>query len=283
MAENIVDAKQRYNVFDDPPETAPTAWQWVGGSGDNPARALVNLGTIVNPDNYSAGNLRHARPFICNGLDIFVFPGGTEGFTASGEAELGIHKYIGDNAADAVVIHKEEGRIEMTGTFAGNRSVANMVALRDLLMGQSFDPGLILVIPGVFPKEQFVAAERWEFTHADDDRSHSIGYTLTFLRVGVSHRAPDPHGTAPKPNPTTKIVTKKKPTNKAGQGGGGGGGKMITAAADGAQTFRQISALVYGDVDQWQRLVAQNLEIVDGIAAYQIPTLRLPIGTLVAY
>src|SRR5215467_3760947 len=156
-----------------------SAQRWKPNRGMDPARYLVFPGSVLAPGRHSPGNLRHARPYLVNGRTMFIFPIGVEGFRRSGQAILCLRHYIGDNAADGVTVHYEEGRITLNGTFPGLTAQQNMVELLSLLRTKTTGNGLVLYAPGVFNKEQFCLPESWDFTHSEDDRTHSIDYTLT--------------------------------------------------------------------------------------------------------
>jgi hypothetical protein len=246
---------------------------------------LSILGSVKRDGNVikiGAGNLQNVRPYIVSGNALFVFPVGVEGFTRAGTATIGQHKYIGDNAVDGVTTHFEEARITLIGTFPGLTSQDNMVDCINILRSQHPENGLVVYAPGVFDKEQFALADSWEFTHDESDRTHSINYTITFLRIGEGRTVSDPHGSAPVENPSTRKITKGKPTK-------------VFVVKDGFQTFRAIAKKVYGNSDKWNQLVELNagqladwqrgnaLNAMYNLPTYQLPTYRWPIGTQFRY
>jgi hypothetical protein len=258
---------------------------WRPGTGQDPAKYLVDPGTVRLQEGQvkaSPGSLRHGRPCLMNGNHLFVFPVGVEGFTRSGTATLGLHRYIGDNSVDGITVHYEEGRIELRGTFPGLTAQDTMVDCINVLRSPSPDPGLVLFAPGVFEQEQYVLPETWNFDHAEDDRTHSITYSITFVRIGEGGKVSDKHGAPPPPNPGTKTKPKGKPS-------------QIFTIKDGARTLRQVAASVYGNQDLWQRLVDLNAgQLADwqrgnalndayNLPTYQLPTFRWPIGTQFRY
>lgn len=81
--------------------------------GIDTAKYLINPGYVRSPTKTDAGDLMHVRPFLYNGSMLFIFPVGVEEFRASGDAQLGLYHYIGDNAVDGVVVHAEEGRLHL--------------------------------------------------------------------------------------------------------------------------------------------------------------------------
>jgi hypothetical protein len=250
---------------------------WKPQRGMDPAAYLVDPGRVTAPGRHSAGNLRHARPYLVNGNTIFVFPVGTEGFRRSGQATLGLHRYIGDNADDGVTIHLEEARIELTGTFPGTTAQDNMVNCVNILRTPAPDPGLTLYAPGVFEKEAYVLPETWDFSHDPDDRTHSIAYTISLVRIGEGRKVKDLPGRPPPPQPLRKRKPKGKPSH-------------IFTAKDGVRTLRAISKKVYGNAEKWKRLVQLNQGLLNSwnrthpdIPTYKLPTFRWPVGTKFRY
>jgi hypothetical protein len=264
------------------PERIVKNSKWQRGLGLDPAGYLIDPGSVTGPGQHSPGQLWNARPYIVAGNTIFVFPVGVEGFNRAGTATIGSHKYLGDNSVDGVTTHYEEARITLRGTFPGITSHDTMVDCINILRAQTPDTGLVLYAPGVFDREQYVLAETWEFDHTEDDRTHSIEYTITFLRIGEGRAVTDPHGSTPNPNPEKRTITKGKPTR-------------LFVVKDGAQTFRAIAQKVYGNSDKWTQLVSINsgqlaewsrmsgVQAYYGLPSYQLPTYRWPIGTKFRY
>jgi hypothetical protein len=183
-----------------------------------------------------------------------------EGFRRSATSQLGLHHYIGDNAVDGITVHYEEARIELSGTFPGITSQDNMVACFNILRTPPQDPGLILCAPGVFDNEAYVLPESWDFTHDAEDRTHSIDYSITLVRIGDGRKLKDPHG---------------------------GAIRDVFTVKDNARTFRAIAKAVYKDPDRWNEILRLNGNTVgswwSSIPAYQLPTYRWPVGTKFRY
>jgi hypothetical protein len=250
--------------------------------GEDSAAYLVDPGSVSSPTKISPGNLAHVRPYLVSGNSFFVFPVGPEGFRRSGTAGISIHKYLNQVAVDVHVFHREEGRIELTGTFPGLTAQPNMVDCIEILRSKPPKPGLILHVPGVFDMEQIVAAENWDFTHSPDDRTHSIDYSITFVRSGEKKRQVDPLGAPPTPNPTISGPPKGKP-------------ERFFTVVEGARTLKQIAFTVYHDANKWKQIVALNqgqlaifqrsnyLNDLSSLPTYQLPTYRWPIGTRFRY
>jgi len=232
------------------------------------------MGEVKSPATLSAGMLRNPRPYLVNGNVIFVFPVGVEGFRRSGQAQLGLHHYIGDNSVDGVTVHFEEGRIELRGTFPGITAKDAMIDCINILRIPPPDPGLTLYAPGLFIHEQYVLPETWDFNHEPDDRSHSIDYTISLVRIGEGGNVKDPKGTPPPPNPQQRTTPKGKPA------------RSITTK-DSLRTFQTIAKKVYGDASKWQKLVGLNKTLVSKhkppIPNHTLPTFRWPIGTKIHY
>lgn len=251
---------------------------WKAGTGQDPAAYLVFPGTVNAPGKHTPGNLRHARPYIVNGRKMFVFPTPVEGFRRSGQATLGLRRYIGDNQIDGVTMHYEEGRITLSGLFPGITARDNMVEMLQMLRSHTKERGLVLYTPGVFEREQYVLPENWDFEHTDDDRTHSISYTVTFVRIGEGPKVKDPTGTPAPATPRWKSAPKGKPAR-------------YYTIKEGVRTLRGVAKAVYGDADRWRQLVTLNRTQLTSLpgggpipkGGFQLPTFRFPIGTQFRY
>jgi hypothetical protein len=251
---------------------------WKPGVGDDPARYLVYPGTINAPGRHTPGNLRHARPYLVNGSKFFPFPTPIEGFRRSGQAQLGLRHFIGDNTVDGVTMHYEEGRITLSGTFPGTTSRQNMVECINILRSHTRERGLVLYAPGVFEREQYVLPENWDFSHEEDDRTHSISYTITFVRIGEGKGVKDPTGTPPPRNPKVKTNPKGKP-------------QKYYTTREGVRTLRAIAWVVYKDANKWKHIVDLNrVELASWTSSttkpskqpqggFALPFFRFDIGT----
>jgi hypothetical protein len=237
------------------------AQRWRPNTGQDPARRLIP---------YS--NLYHKRPTLESASKVFTWPIGIEGLRRSGTAALGIHRYLGENSVDVQVLHKDESRIEMSGVFPGITGRQYMNSLIDVIMADTPERGKILHLPGVFPREQYVVVENYDFSHDEDDRTHSWTYTITFVRIEVGKRVKDPHGKPPPPQPGVK-------TNNRGKAG------RIFTIKDGVRTLKAVAKLKYGDADDWRKLLNANRQTLraymgrHNISMHQLPTHRFPIGT----
>ena len=263
-----------------PPVITPgpdeTEW-WYPDVGIDPAAYLLKPGTVDSPGHHSSGQWVHARPYISNGDKTFVFPVGPEGFQEQGQATLGVHNYIGDTESDATTVHYDESRITLSGTFPGLTSVDVMKECRTMLRSPQKARGLILWVPGVFEQEQFVLPDTWSFEHAEDDRTHSINYTITFLRIGTKGHVNDPTNSIPPPNP-------------GGNSGGKGKPAHVFTIRHGIRTLRAVAKHVYHDADAWPRLVRLNQGQLNrwkrkhpNVPLHKIPTYRWPLGTKFRY
>lgn len=245
---------------------------WKQGSGQDPAAYLVDPGSVTAPGKHKPGNLAHARPYIVNGAKMFVFPVGTEAFRRSGQATLGLHRYLFADAVDGRTIHYEEARIELTGTFPGLTSQQCMVDAIHVLTSVAPPSGMVIYVPGVFDREQLVLPETWDFNHAEDDRTHSIPFTISFVRISTGKMLNDPRGTAPPPQPVKKTVPR-------------GSASRTFRAKDGARTFQTIALVLYNNSAQWAKLAGLNQALITkaGLGQHQLPNYRWPIGTPVHY
>lgn len=217
---------------------------------------------------------QYERPSIAiPGGEKYEFPLPTEGFTFSGTAALAVHRYIGDNAAEVQVMHNDEARIEISGVFPGHTSDRNMNALRDVLVKGTPNQGKILNLPGIFPRQQMVVMESYSFQHPEDERTDSIFYTVTFVRVGVGRKTPR-NKLAPPPHGTTTYKKKTK-----------GVGERIFIMRDNARTLRTMAKIVFKNGEKWRFIYNRNHTFIDHerIPSHQIPTHKWPIGTRFRY
>lgn len=253
---------------------------WKDGMGRDPSRYLLHPGSVKMSDTgkvtTTPGNLHEVRPYIINGKKLFVFPVGPEGFRRSGQAQLGLHRPIGHDEVRGVTVHRREARIELSGMFPGTSAQSNMVNCDDILASSQTN-GLSLWVPGVFDAEQFVLPESWDFTHDAEDRTHSISYTITFIRVGYGQKIPEKHGAPGQQGPIIRRKPKGKPH------------KIFTVKA-GYHTFRSIAKRVYGSQKSWQKLVKLNAGQIHkwekkyhSIPSHKMPTHRWPTGTKFRY
>jgi len=264
----------------------------------------------IIPDN----QLRFSLPSIRAGNVSFTFPVGPEGFTRSGSSSLGIHKFIGDNVVDVNVIHFDEGHIELNGTLPGLSSPAYMADLITVLTNRNKK---VLRVPGVFPREQYVETENYNFNHPQDDRTHSIEYSVSFIRTGAGEGS---GGFLEASLATLQSKASSPPNKKSVQSSGSTrsllksvGQQSVTGSpstvalqsvsrpstsrsaryfqvVDGVDTFRTISNYVYGDPDQTAVLIMLNQDLIQHnnpdlatVNSYQLIYYRWPRGTRVAY
>jgi|SRR5262245_5502174 len=260
-----------------PPIIDPDAQRYYG---EDVAKYLINPGSVRAPGRHSPGQLRHARPYLANGSKMFVFPTPIEGFSRTGQAQLGLRHYIGDWHADGITVHYEEGRITLNGLFPGQTSQINMVDCLMMLRSKHVGRGLILYAPGLFFKEQFVLPENWDFTHDEDDRTHSIHYSITLVKIGEGAKVKDPLGMPP----LFKTPKKSKPKGKA---------TRIWTVKAGARTLKTIAAKpeVYNNVEKWKQLVSLNKQKLEDFqkksgakgGSYKLANVRLPVGFKLNY
>jgi hypothetical protein len=246
---------------------------------------------VVNSHNFKKGEdpaailplaqLKFSPPSIKSANNTFTWPFGTEGFRRSGSATLGIHKYLGGSNVAVQVIHSDEAHIELTGAFPGLTSAALMEQLLAVITaGGSKD----LFLPGIFTRIQRVFTENYDFGHTADDRTHSIDYTISFVRTTVGATVPTEKAIATATE--SKVIPSSPRTTAASTVGQS---ERIYTIAPTAQSLREVAAIVYNDSSLWQVLVDLNKDTFDiynpssSINAYELPTARLPVGTKIAY
>lgn len=225
--------------------------------------------------------LTFAPPSIRSAQNIFTWPFGVEGFRRSGSATLGIHKYLGASNVAVQVIHMDEAHLELSGTFPGLTSMQYMENLLAVITaGGSKD----LFLPGIFTRIQRVFTENYDFSHMEDDRSHSITYSVSFVRttVGATVSATQKAVSLATQSQTVPGSPRRTTAASVSQG------RTYTVSGQ-SQSLREISAVVYGDGDLWQQLIDKNKTTLDqynpgsDLLAFQLPTMRLPVGTLIVY
>lgn len=239
------------------------------------AKFLIGPGTIRGPGDATPGQLMHIRPYITNGTRLFGFPVGPEGFRVSGNASVGLHRFIGGQKAAGNTIHFGEERVELTGIFPGITSVEHMHNCREILRSKQTS-GIYLWAPGVLDRMR-VLPENWDFGHDADDKTHSITYTISFVILDETRNVKDPHG---KPPPE---YGHKKPKGKP---------HKIFVVKSGARTFRAIAKLKYKKADKKsiQKLIQLNQGLLNKwkkkhpkIPTHKLPDFRWPVGTKVQY
>jgi hypothetical protein len=224
---------------------------------------------------------RFQLPKITGGGVTFVWPVGIEGFTRLGSATLGIHKYLGANHVDVHLVHLDEAHIEMTGMFPGLTSAKNM---RDLITVLVAKGPKQLSLPGVFTAIQSVYCENYNFSHTEDDRTHSIAYSVSFVRT-TTHGKVDAKTTG---THQTLSDTPGPPKAKVE-----GSPDRMAMTTDGMSTFRAVSDHVYDDPDKWGSLISLNQEdfsdynkdrgVPEPIPSYQLVISRLELGSRIKF
>jgi hypothetical protein len=250
--------------------------------------------------------MRFQRPSLRAGGLEFTWPVGTEGFRRSGTSTVALHKFIGDNSVHANVIHFDEGHIEMSGSLPGLSSPNDMIKLIDVLTNRNRK---VLRVPGVFAREQYVEVETYDFTHSSDDRTHSIEYTISFVKVGGGDKVggfmetalQDLKGIAATSGSRTVQGLLASPSSQAAQQESVPGETVSVSrpaksrstryftVIDGVDTFRMIAQQVYGDASFASTLVDLNQETIEknnpglDVNSYQLIYTRWPRGTKIAY
>lgn len=208
---------------------------------------------------------------IPNG-DEFIWPLGIEGFTLSGSAALGIHKYLGDNNVVVQVTHRSESRIQLDGAFPGATSHYHMDALLRVLEGEAPFDIKILSLPGLMPSQQRVTAESWNFSHTRDNQLDDIEYQISLVKQGVGSSIED------------NITIQPEISSVVFGPNRGKSGRYFTTS-DNARTLRRIAQIVYGDHNLWESLFSLNQDVLQlmAIPFHEMPTAPLPIGIRISY
>jgi hypothetical protein len=227
--------------------------------------------------------LRFAPPSIRSANNSFSWPFGTEGFRRYGSATLGIHKYLGAGNVAVQVIHLDEAHIELNGTFPG---LTSSTFMEQLLAVITADGSKDLFVPGVFSRIQRVFTESYDFSHAADERTHSIDYSIQFVRttVGATVAASNTvKGQAISSNRTIPGSPRVTTAASVAQS------DRVYVVSAGSQSLREIAAIVYGSQEDWTKIIDLNKGVLDNynpdsdILAFQLPTMRLPAGTVIIY
>lgn len=211
------------------------------------------FGRSHDPAKYVVGRARFTRPTLAipdpkgKGLK-FEWPVGVEGFRVAGQIGLAQHLYLGDNAPVVTVVHREARRIEMSGVFPGITGAINMRDLLAVMTAVTPTGYWTLSLPaGIFPKEQQVVIEDYEFNHPEDDATDSFFYTIRMVRTGVGKKVKKTKKTK---SPVNPVGSKKKPTK--------GSGNRIFVTKAGGNTLRAIAKLVYNNTSRWTEIWEKN-------------------------
>jgi hypothetical protein len=234
------------------------------GDPDDPAAYTRNPGVhFYRP--WLASNDKFNGP-------AFIWPLGLEGFSLSIEPQLGIHRFIGDNAVVVDVTHLGEERFTMSGSFPGDSGPDNLRALRQIVYLATPKLGKVLYVPHILPYAQRVTVARASFTREQDDRGQDLSYEIEFIRTGILDIGK--YGGEP------KIVDARAP----GTGGPQKGSRSIQSDAK-HNTLRKIAEWKLGSSKKWSVLYDKNEEWFHkrGVAASKVPDYHLPVGTKVFY
>lgn len=174
---------------------------------------------------------------------------GLQGFRVSGRVGNAQHLYLGDNAPVVQVVHRDSRTFEMNGEFLGKTGSANIRALMEVVTAANPQGYWILRLPaGIFPKEQLVVIDSYDFDHPQDDLTESFNYSVTMIRTGVGNPIPDDN-TGNNSTNTQGNTTTGSPRGEASR---------TFTTRDGANTLRLIANIVYGDPSLWQRIYEKN-------------------------
>lgn len=251
-----------------------------GPSGDTGYRIYTIKGNSDDSAHYLLKpDLEFYRPWIASpgpgtsGI-AFVWPLGTEGFTLSSSADLGIHKYIGDNDIDVEVTYPDEYHITLNGIFPGRHSMEQVRALRKVILHKPPSPfGKILALPLIAERVLYVQVVNHSFTHDQEDRTGTIAYSIECVQQGAGSQLKKKTLRPPKKNPTTKKNPRGKSTKR-------------TTVKQGTSTVRATTAQVYEDTSLQNQVLASNLSRLSlelGVPAHQLAYINLPPGTALEF
>lgn len=231
------------------PSFPPTIRQAPGqASSRDPAKYLIARSKFVRP------TLRAAP----SGPE-FEWPMGTEGVRISGTIGTAVHMYLGDNAPVVQVVHRDARQIEMRGQFMGFTGSQNMRDLIEVITAPIPQGYWILRLPAaVFPREQTVVIDTYDFDHPDDDRMQTWGYSISMTRTGVRGLVPDENGISGGSDISTGNTSGNTPT-----GPPKGQTSRTFTTRSGANTLRLIASAVYGDPNQWRQIYEKNKVFFD--------------------
>lgn len=246
--------------------------------GPSPARGYVISPTVGNEDDDARYILRPdvefyrpwvASPGVGNTGIAFVWPMGIQGFTLASTADLGIHKYIGDNDIDVDVIFPQEYHVTMTGIFPGKKGIKNAQQLRTVIQHPSSEGGKVLCLPGVQERILYVSVVNYNFAHAEGEMSDTITYSIDFVQQGVGAKVKQKPLRHPRRNPTTKVIPRGKSHKQ-------------TKVKGKKRTVKGIAHKVHKDPAQQHKILSKNTNDLvkkTGIPAHKLPYTRLPPGT----
>ena len=241
-----------------PPTIRSTPGQPVSS---DPAKYLIQRTRFVRP------SLRVAP----NGPE-FEWPIGVEGIRVTGQVGVAQHLYLGDNAPVVQVVHRDARQIEMRGSFLGFTASQN---LRDLLavVTAAIPQGYwILRLPAsIFPREQTVVIQSYDFDHPEDDRNQSWSYFISFVRTGVGGAIQDQTSSIVSANTVGNVNTINSPAPR-------GQANQVFITRSGANTLRLVASIVYGDPSKWRLVYDKNKQLFSGISAVQVQYLTLQPG-----
>lgn len=232
------------------------------GQGDDPATYVVNPDSIEKPWIYVPPN----GPF-------FVFPGGVEGFDLTGAAAVSNHKALGGNVPRAIVVHRDEFHVVLSGAFVGDRAFDNGRALRQVCVANTPDEGKLLYVPYVLDNYQQVIVESHSIRgQAGND---FVEYSVSCLKIGTGATAHvEHHAIISRPFPI--LSTPRQPRGKGAQ-------PFVVNSK--FNTLRKIARLKFGTTGRWGELYSKNHKYFEkhNVTFHKAADHRLPLGTKIAY
>ena len=230
------------------------------GDKDDPAMYVANPG------------VHFYRPWLSSSDKFdgaaFIWPLGLESFNLSIEPQLGIHRFIGDNAVVVDVTHLGEEHFSMSGNFPGVTGPDNMQALRQIVYMKTPKLGKVLYVPHVLTYAQRVVVVRATFGHDMDSASQDMTYEIEFVRTGIINVGK--HDNKP------QLADPRPP----GTGGAQAGSRSLKVDAK-HNTLRKIAAWKLGSATKWNVLYDKNKKWFTArkVIGAKVPDYHIPVGT----
>jgi len=213
------------------------------------------------------------RPWLATSSQFngpaFIWPLGLESFDLTIEPQLGIHRFIGDNAVAVDVTHLGEERFLMSGNFPGLSGPDNLRALRQIVYEKTPKLGKILYVPHILAYAQRVVVARARFSHAMEDNSQDLTYEIEFVRIGLTKGAG-------KSDDVPQLEVPRAP----GTGRAQPGARSLKVDSK-HNTLRKIAAWKLGSAAKWQVIYDKNEKWFrkKGIVTAKVPDYHIPLGT----
>lgn len=217
---------------------------------------------ILRPD------VEFRRPWLATPEGTaFVWPMGVEGFDVNSDVTLGVHQYIGDPDVDAIVVFPDQTQIVLNGSFPGLTGIDAMQELKRVIREPTPKQGKYLALPGILEDIARVHVQNARFTHESGDTTHSVGYSISFIRVGLDRKLVLP-ALAPGGNQGTSSPTPDRV------------GLSSVSTGSASSTIRSLSAFQAATNTSLYSVIKGNADVFAdaGIPLFQSPFKSLPAG-----